>query len=71
MEDRVDAGGPPGVEAGRSEDVGDVEGRVVALVSHPSELLARTWDNALLFHKSSYMSAKLSIIVVISLINPS
>ena len=44
MEDRVDAGGPPGVEAGRSEDVGDVERRTVASVSNPAELLAGTWS---------------------------
>ena len=53
LEHGVLARSPPGVQPRGPEDVGDVEGCVVAVVSNPSELLTRTWDNALLFHKSS------------------
>ena len=42
MEERVEARGPPGAQARRSEDVGNVDWRLVAAVTHPAELLAGT-----------------------------
>ena len=42
LEHGVLARSPPGVQPRGPEDVGDVEGCVVAVVSNPSELLTRT-----------------------------
>ena len=65
LEYRVEAGGPPGVQPGRPEDVGDVDWGQVSAVAHPAELLARTCSRqSWLFHKSRENTGKSPIIVV-------